>query len=51
MTAFTRFTMTLAMLTMATISSVFGQSPDDEYYLNQSRSYRPSLGSSDDFPA
>jgi carboxyl-terminal processing protease len=51
MNAFTRFTMTLAMLTMATTSSVFGQSPDDEDDFNQTRSYRPSAANGDDFPA
>jgi len=62
MNNFTRLTMTLAVLTMATTSSVFGQDPGDDDYLNpsrpsqtrlsQSRSYRPVSGSSrDDFPA
>jgi len=37
MNNFTRLTMTLAVLTMATTSSVFGQDPGDDDYLNQSR--------------
>jgi len=57
MNNFTRFTMTLAVLTMATTSSVFGQYPGDDDFrsesrLSPSRSYGPASRSSrDDFPA
>lgn len=46
----TRFTMTLAILTMATTSAVFGQFPEDGY-LSRSRTIRPAAGSvANDFP-
>ena len=51
MNASTRFTMTLAILTMATTSSVFGQFPDEDGYPTRSRLMRPAVVSGDnDFP-
>ncbi len=51
MNASTRLTMTLAILTMATTSSVFGQFPDEGIDPSQPRSIRPATGSSaSDFP-
>lgn len=51
MNASTRFTMTLAILTMATTSSVFGQFPDEGGYSSRSRNLRPaSASSASDFP-
>lgn len=51
MNASTRLTMTLAILTMATTSSVFGQFPDEGIDPRQPRSIRPAAGSSaSDFP-
>jgi hypothetical protein len=49
MNASTRLTMTLAILTMATTSSVFGQFPDEDDYSGRLRSVRP-VASSEDFP-
>ena len=49
MNASKRITMTLAILTMATTSSVFGQFPDEDNYSSRLRSVRP-VASSEDFP-
>ncbi len=47
----TRFTMTLAILTMAATSSVFGQFPDEPDYGTRSRTIRPAAGSvGNEFP-
>ena len=51
MNASTRLTMTLAVLTMATTSSVFGQFPDEDNDSSRQRSARPvTRSSSEDFP-
>lgn len=51
MNASTRLTMTLAVLTMATTSSVFGQFPDEDNDSNRLRSVRPiARSTSEDFP-
>ncbi|MFO0999282.1 MAG: hypothetical protein U0936_03020 [Planctomycetaceae bacterium] len=49
MNASKRITMTLAILTIATTSSVFGQFPDEDNYSSRLRSVRP-VASSEDFP-